>query len=141
MEVRVKLEKNKLSNIQILSKLNFPKLNYLSIGDDSLKDNLNELKSIKFPKLEDIRVYLNEKYNKKYKNITEITTYFENKGIYFKFIKYDKNGENEIMDDDNNFIHNYDDEDDEENEDTENFVDEGKLKDNLNDFLLKEGLI
>ena len=141
----LKLEKNHLKDIKILSKANFPKLRYLSLGDDTLGDNISELKNINFPKLEDIFVYLNEKINKKSNKVKEIVEIFENKGISFNFIKYDKSGENEIMKKDINFIQNYDDNEDEEEEDLDekeaNINNDNKIENNFNDFLLKEGLI
>ena len=57
----IRLEKNKIKNIHILSKVILPKLSYLSIGDDILGDNLNELKEINVPNLEDIFLYVNDK--------------------------------------------------------------------------------
>ena len=92
--------------------------------------------------MEDVRVYLNDKYNKNSKKIQEIIEFLENKGICFNFIKYDKSGENEIMDNDINFMNNYNDDNDEEDENFEGKIEtEEKLIDNLNAFLLKEGLI
>jgi arsenate reductase-like glutaredoxin family protein len=139
----LKIEKNRLKSIKTLSKVNFPKLSYLSLGDETLGDNIEDLKEAKFPKLQDIFVYLNEKLKNNQK-VRKVVDFFENKGICFRFIKYDKNGE-EIIDKDINFIYNYD---DEEEEDENDINDNKKLihnkesdDDNFNDFLLKEGLI
>ena len=134
----IRLENNKIQNINILSKVTLPKLSYLSIGDDILNDNLNPLKEINAPNLEDIFVYVNDKIIKN-KNIQNIVEFFENKGVLFNFIKYDKNG-NQIIDRDINFMNNYD--DDDEDEEDENNINTGiKNDDNFNDFLLKEGLL
>ena len=139
----IRLEKNKLKNINILSKVTLPKLSYLSIGDDVLGDNLNELKEIDTPKLQDLFVYVNDKF-KKNKNIQNIADFFENKGVLFNFIKYDKNG-NQIFDKDINFMNSYehdDDDDDDEDEDNKYNIIIEKINDNnFNDFLQKEGLL
>ena len=133
----IRLEKNKIKNIKCLSKVTLPKLSYLSIGDDILGDNLNELEELNAPKLEDIFIYANDKIlnNKNIKNVVE---FFENKGVLFNFIKYDKNG-NQIIDRDINFMNNYDDDDEEEDENKINTNIKNDF--NFNDFLLKEGLL
>ena len=135
----LKIEKNSLKSIKVLSKANFPRLSYLSLGDDMLRDNLEDLKKTNFSKLEDICVYLNEKINKKNQKITDIVNFFENKGVSFNFIKYDKNGD-EIFDKDINFMHNYDDDDDDDSS-KENIIHDVKSNEDYNNFLLKEGLI
>jgi Leucine-rich repeat (LRR) protein len=135
----IRLEKNKIKNINILRKVTLPKLSYLSLGDDILGDNLNELKEMNVPNLEDIFIYANDKIIKN-KSIQNIVEFFENKGVLFNFIKYDKNG-NQILDRDINFMNNYDDDDDEDEEDINNINIDKKKDDNFNDFLLKEGLL
>ena len=80
---KLKLEKNNLKSINILEKISFSKLNYLSIGDDTLGDNVDCLTKIKFGELEDIY-------------------FFEEKGITFNFISCDDDNDMNFDNDDLN---------------------------------------
>ena len=97
------MEKNNLKNIDILEKIQFNKLNYLSIGDDTLGDKVDCLTKIKFGALEDIYLYLNDSINREMKKIQNIVSHFEDKGITFNFISCDDDNDNDInLDDDLN---------------------------------------
>ena len=86
---KIKLEKNNLKNIDILGKIAFKKLNYLSIGDDTLGDKVDCLTKINFGELEDIYLYLNDNIDRETQKIQSIATYFEDKGVTFNFISCD----------------------------------------------------
>ena len=45
---KLKFEKNNVKSIDILEKISFNKLNYLSLGDDTLGEKVEVLKKIKF---------------------------------------------------------------------------------------------
>ena len=86
---KLKLEKNNVNNIDILEKIPFTKLNYLSLGDDTLGEKVEVLKKIKFSELEDIYLYLNDTIDREQDKIQGIVNYFEEKGITFNFISCD----------------------------------------------------
>ena len=92
---------NNLKNIDILEKVDLKSLNYLSIGDDTLGDKVEVLPKIKFGELEDL--YLNDNIDRETKKISDIATYFEDKGTTFNFISCDDDNDNDInLDDDFN---------------------------------------
>ena len=91
--------KNNIKNVDILEKIAFPKLNYLSLGDDTLGENVEVLKKIKFGDLEDIYLYLNDNINREKDNIQGIVNHFEEKGINFNFISCDDDNDNDIEND------------------------------------------
>ena len=93
---KLKLEKNQVKNINILEKIFFKKLNYLSIGDDILGENVEVLKKIKFGELEDLYLYLNDNINREKENIQGIVNYFEEKGVSFNFISCDDDNDNDM---------------------------------------------
>ena len=96
---KLKFEKNNVKSIDILEKISFNKLNYLSLGDDTLGEKVEVLKKIKFGDLEDIYLYLNDKIDREKENIQEIVNYFEEKNITFNFISCDD--DNDLNNDDN----------------------------------------
>ena len=96
---KLKFEKNNVKSIDILEKISFNKLNYLSLGDDTLGEKVEVLKKIKFGDLEDIYLYLNDKIDREKENIQEIVNYFEEKNITFNFIICDD--DNDLNNDDN----------------------------------------
>ena len=100
---KLKLEKNQVKNINILEKIFFKKLNYLSIGDDTLGENVEVLKKIKFGELEDLYLYLNDNIDREKENIQGIVDYFEEKGVNFNFISCDDDNDNDINLDDGEF--------------------------------------
>ena len=100
---KLKLEKNKVKNIDILEKIYFKKLNYLSLGDDTLGESVEVLKRIKFGELEDLYLYLNDNINREKENIQGIVNYFEEKGVSFNFISCDDDNDNDINLDDGEF--------------------------------------
>ena len=100
---KLKLEKNKVKNIDILEKIFFKKLNYLSLGDDTLGENVEVLKRIKFGELEDLYLYLNDNINREKENIQGIVNYFEEKGVSFNFISCDDDNDNDINLDEEEF--------------------------------------
>lgn len=89
----LKIEKNNLESINMLDKILFPKLKYLSIGDDTLLDNVDNLKEVAFPALEDIFLYLNDKINRDSDKILNIIEHFETIGVNFNFISFDNEGD------------------------------------------------
>ena len=93
---KLKLERNNLKNIDVLEKISFNKLNYLSIGDDTLGDKVDCLTKIKFGELEDIYLYLNDSIDRETPKISGIATYFEDKGITFNFISCDDDNDNDV---------------------------------------------
>jgi Leucine-rich repeat (LRR) protein len=93
---KLKLEKNNLKSINVLEKISFNKLNYLSIGDDTLGDKVDCLTKIKFGELEDIYLYLNDSIDRETQQIQEIATYFEDKGVTFNFISCDDDNDNDV---------------------------------------------
>ena len=100
---KLKLEKNNLKNIDILEKISFKKLNYLSIGDDTLEDRVTCLTKIKFGELEDLYLYLKDSIDRESEKIQKIVNTFEEKGITFNFISCDDDNDNDInFDDDMN---------------------------------------
>lgn len=99
---KLKLEKNNLKSINILEKISFSKLNYLSIGDDTLGDNVDCLTKIKFGELEDIYLYLNDSIDRETPKIQGIVNYFEEKGITFNFISCDDDNDMNFDNDDLN---------------------------------------
>lgn len=96
---KLKLEKNNLKSIEVLTKINFANLTYFSIGDDILGDNVKCLTKINFKVLEDIYLYLNDIFNREDKDIQDIISHFEDKGVTFNFISCDDE-EDMGMDDD-----------------------------------------
>lgn len=96
---KLKFEKNNLKSIDILEKIAFPKLNNLSLGDDTLGEKVDVLKKIKFGDLEDVLLYLNDKIDREKDNIQSIVNYFDEKGITFNFISCDD--DNDVNNDDN----------------------------------------
>ena len=101
---KLKFEKNCIKNIDILEKIFFKKLNYISLGDDTLGEKVEVLKKIKFGELEDIYLYLNDNIDREKENIQAIVNYFEDKGISFNFISCDDDNDNDIALDDGEFI-------------------------------------
>ena len=99
---KLKLEKNNLKSIDVLEKIAFSKLNYLSIGDDTLGDNVETLKKIKFGELEDMCLYLNESIDRESKKILDIIEHFEKKDITFNFISCDDDNDLNFEDEDLN---------------------------------------
>ena len=93
---KLKLDKNNLKNIDILEKVDFKSLNYLSIGDDTLGEKVEVLTKIKFGELEDLYLYLNDNIDREAKKISDIATYFEDKGTTFNFISCDDDNDNDI---------------------------------------------
>ena len=96
---KLKFEKNNIKNVEILEKIPLIKLNYLSLGDDTLGEKVDVLKKIKFDELEDIYLYLNDKIDREKDNIQGIVNYFEEKGINFNFISCDD--DNDLNNEDN----------------------------------------
>jgi len=96
---KLKFEKNNIKNVEILEKIPLNKLNYLSLGDDTLGEKVDVLKKIKFGELEDIYLYLNDKIDREKDNIQGIVNYFEEKGINFNFISCDD--DNDLNNEDN----------------------------------------
>ena len=96
---KLKFEKNNIKNVEILEKIPLNKLNYLSLGDDTLGEKVDVLKKIKFGELEDIYLYLNDKIDREKDNIQGIVNYFEEKGINFNFISCDD--DNDFNNEDN----------------------------------------
>ena len=99
---KLKLEKNNLKSTNILEKISFNKLNYLSVGDDTLGDNVDCLTKIKFGELEDIYLYLNDSIDRETPKIQGIVNYFEEKGITFHFISCDDDNDMNLDNDDLN---------------------------------------
>ena len=100
---KLKLERNIIKSIDILEKISFKKLNYLSIGDDTLGDKVECLTKIKFGELEDIYLYLNDNIDRETQKIQSIISYFDEKNITFNFISCDDDNDNDInLDDDLN---------------------------------------
>ena len=97
---KLKLEKNNLKNIDVLEKIAFKKLNYLSIGDDTLGDKVDCLTKINFGELEDLLLYLNDSIDRESDKIKKIVSYFEEKGITFNFSSCDDDNDNDINFDD-----------------------------------------
>ena len=93
---KLKLEKNNLKSINVLEKISFNKLNYLSIGVDTLGDKVDCLTKIKFGELEDIYLYLNDSIDRETQQIQGIATYFEDKGVTFNFISCDDDNDNDV---------------------------------------------
>ena len=93
---KLKFEKNCVKSIDSLGKIFFKKLNYISLGDDTLGENVEILKKIKFGDLEDIYLYLNDNINREKDNIQGIVNHFEEKGINFNFISCDDDNDNDI---------------------------------------------
>ena len=93
---KLKLEKNNLKNINVLENISFNKLNYLSIGDDTLGDKVDCLIRVKFGELEDLYLYLNDSINRETKKIQRIVSHFEDKGITFNFISCDDDNDNDL---------------------------------------------
>ena len=85
----LKFEKNNVKSIDILEKINFKKLNYISLGDDTLGENVDVLKKIKFGDLEDLYLYLNDDIDREKENIQSIVNFFEEKNVNFQFISCD----------------------------------------------------
>jgi len=100
---KLKLERNKIKNIDILEKVFFKKLNYLSLGDDTLGEKVEVLKKIKFGELEDLYLYLNDNIDREKDNIQGIVNYFEEKGVSFNFISCDDDNDNDINLDEGEF--------------------------------------
>lgn len=98
---KLKFEKNNIKNVEILEKVPLSKLNYLSLGDDTLGEKVEVLKKIKFGELEDIYLYLNDKIDREKDNIQGIVNYFEEKGITFNFISCDDDNDNDLNNGDN----------------------------------------
>ena len=103
---KLKFEKNCIKNIDILEKIFFKKLNYISLGDDTLGEKVEVLKKIKFGELEDIYLYLNDNIDREKDNIQGIVNYFEEKSISFNFISCDDDNDNDIVLDDGEFNSN-----------------------------------
>ena len=103
---KLKLEKNCIKNVDILEKIFFKKLNYISLGDDTLGEKVEVLKKIKFGELEDIYLYLNDNIDREKDNIQGIVNYFEEKGVSFNFISCDDDNDNDIALDDGEFNSN-----------------------------------
>ena len=99
---KLKLAKNNIKSIDLLEKISFSKLNCLSIGDDTLGDNVEALKKIKFGELEDISLYLNESIDRDSKKIQDIIDHFEKKDITFNFISCDDDNDLNFEDEDLN---------------------------------------
>ena len=93
---KLKFEKNNVNNVDILEKIPFPKLNYLSLGDDTLGEKVDVLKKIKFGELEDLYLYLNDKIDRETEKIQGIVNYFEEKGVTFNFISCDDDNDNDM---------------------------------------------
>ena len=100
---KLKLERNKIKNIDILEKVFFKKMNYLSLGDDTLGEKVEVLKKIKFGELEDLYLYLNDNIDREKDNIQGIVNYFEEKGVSFNFISCDDDNDNDINLDEGEF--------------------------------------
>ena len=98
---KLKFEKNNVNNVDILEKIPFPKLNYLSLGDDTLGEKVDVLKKIKFGELEDLYLYLNDKIDREQEKIQGIVNYFEEKGVTFNFISCDDDNDNDLGGGDN----------------------------------------
>jgi len=96
---KLKFEKNNIKSVDILEKIAFPKLNYFSLGDDTLGESVEVLKKIQFGELEDLYLYLNDKIDRESEKIQGIVNYFEEKGISFNFISCDD--DNDVNNDDN----------------------------------------
>ncbi len=92
-----------MKNIDILEKIEFKKLNYLSIGDDTLGEKVEILKKVKFGDLEDLYLYLNDNIDREKDNIQGIVNYFEEKGVTFNFISCDDDNDNDIGGDQDEF--------------------------------------
>jgi len=103
---KLKFEKNCIKSIDILEKIFFKKLNYISLGDDTLGEKVEVLKKIKFGELEDIYLYLNDNIDREKDNIQGIVNYFEEKSISFNFISCDDDNDNDIVLDDGEFNSN-----------------------------------
>ena len=95
---KLKFEKNNLKSIDILEKINFKKLNYLSLGDDTLGENVEILKKIKFGDLEELYLYLNDSIDREKENIQNIVNFFEEKNVNFNFISCDDDNDNDLND-------------------------------------------
>ena len=92
-----------MKNINILAKIAFKKLNYLSIGDDTLGDKVDCLTKVNFGELEDVYLYLNDAIDRESEKVKNIVSYFEDKGITFNFISCDDDKDDDInLDDDLN---------------------------------------
>ena len=98
---KLKFEKNNVNNVDILEKIPFPKLNYLSLGDDTLGEKVDVLKKIKFGELEDLYLYLNDKIDREQEKIQGIVNFFEEKGVTFNFISCDDDNDNDFGGGDN----------------------------------------
>ena len=97
---KLKLEKNNLKSIQVLTKINFANLTYLSIGDDTLGENVECLTKVNCKVLEDLYLYLNDSINRETPKIQDIVNYFEGKNVTFNFISCDDDNGGDIGDDD-----------------------------------------
>ena len=67
------------------------------IGDDTLGIKLITLKRIKLGELEEIYLYLNDSIDRQTETIQGIASYFEEKGVTFKFISCDDDNNNDIL--------------------------------------------
>ena len=97
---KLKLEKNNLKSIQVLTKINFVNLTYLSIGDDTLGENVECLTKVNCKVLEDLYLYLNDSINRETPKIQDIVNYFEGKNVTFNFISCDDDNGGDFGQDD-----------------------------------------
>ena len=97
---KLKLEKNNLKSIQVLTKINFANLTYLSVGDDTLGDNVECLTKVNCKVLEDLYLYLNDLINRETPKIQDIVNYFEGKNVTFNFISCDDDNGGDFGQDD-----------------------------------------
>ena len=115
----LRLEKNKIQSIKLIDKVLLPKLRFLSIGDEVLEDNIDNLKEISFPFLKTLYLYFSDKININSEKITSIKKHLEKIGIHFHTAKI-SDVNNSLLDHNDDYLDD-EDEDDEEDKNFDNF--------------------